>query len=761
MPAAAILLERLTQILVEGRKEDALKRVVKGLKDPEVVSHVQSVFKSDILAQDPSGKQKYAMWAAGMINARLVKMQKNYDTGMQRDIDAAGNEIKYEATRRAGALRRSLGPYHRLAQKNLIEKNINTFKDFGEFEQKIYIANKELEEREAMARRKEKAKESSDIIGDEEDWMMVRPNDEDAACYYGQGTRWCISATDSENYFDQYASKGKVFYFLLFKHLNNDDPMKRIALVYDHRDAREGDADEPEEVFDAPDDEVGTSGLNDAIYANLVMKGYALGQENTKEFLKNFRSASGREEGKSFRSPDGIYASVLDFSDNVVKTFADWMDEYYRDTDVAIPESTMIAMRGLGLSDPQEEDVHEEFQIMVSDQYVDLIGSSLQHAQENKGGRSHDDYEEVIANAGLQYFSVMVDYYYEGDIANTVTAEGSIDLTNDDELGDISDRVFQDIVDDAATEHNIYPSDIQVDGARAYLAFNPDYDEGGWDGFNAFVSRISEYDSNYNDFHASVIQSLKDKGYYPGEETWLNLAKFEDMDLKNFEVDIEEGKVTMTTFLPIRLYLPPELLSRVKTAGRGEEGLSNREQSYIINMNTAILSGIKQENRTLRNKIVQQIQTTVDQALNLIAAQMPLNLTEAETGHPVPDHNIDVGFKNIRTAGTGIGGGSAEYRISDRIDVWMDVKLEPNQEPEALKIIEKFVKMMDDDKIHERLRRVAEAIVTNMIVKKIIPKFKKDHAYNEMRRQQQVAESSYSSFDDWKEILNEWRKYKK
>jgi hypothetical protein len=761
MSAAAILLERLTQILVEGRKEDALRRALKGIDNPEVASYVEDRFKRYILAQDPSGKQKYAMWAAGMINDRVRRLIKNYDTGMERDAVRMPSEAKYEAERRATAIRSALPMYHKLVQKNLIEKDINKFRDIGDFEQKVYVAGKELKAREEMARRKEKAKETSDIIGDENDWMMVRPNDEDGSCYYGQGTRWCISATDSRNYFDEYTSKGKVFYFLLFKHLNNDDPMKRIALVYDSREVVEGEADEPEEVFDAPDDEIGTGGLNDAIYANLVMKGYALGQENTKEFLKNFRSASGRLEGPSFAGPDGTYASVLDFTDDVVKTFTDWMDEYYRDTDVAIPESTLIAMRGLGLSDPQEEDVHEEFMEMVSDQYVDLIGASLQHAQENPGGRTHDDYEEVIANANLQNFSVMVDYYYEGDIADTVTAEGSIDFTNDDDLGDISDSAFQDIVNEAANEHNIYPSEIQADGARAYLAFNPDYDEGGWDGFNAFVSRISEYDSNYNDFHDSVVQLLKDRGYYPGEETWANLAKFEDMDLKNFEVDIEEGKVTMTTFLPIRLYLPPELLSRVKTAGRGVEGLSNQEQSYIINMNNAILSGLRQENRTLRNKIVQQIQTTVDQALNLIAAQMPLNLTEAETGHPVPDHNIDVGFKNIRTASTELGGGSTEYRISDRIDVWMDVKLEPNEEPEALKIIEKFVKMMDNDKIHERLRRVAEAIVTNMIVKKIIPKFKKDHAYNEMRRQQQVAESGYSSFDDWKKILNEWRKYKK
>ena len=142
MRFSPLILEQLTYILAEGRKEDALKRVVKGIDNPEVVEHVKDVFKQYILMQDPSGKQKYAMWAAGMINDRVVRLIKNYNSGNENDKARGVPEGKYEATRRVNQIRSSLSKYHKLAQKNLIEKDINKFKDLGDWEQKINIANR-------------------------------------------------------------------------------------------------------------------------------------------------------------------------------------------------------------------------------------------------------------------------------------------------------------------------------------------------------------------------------------------------------------------------------------------------------------------------------------------------------------------------------------------------------------------------------------------------------------------------------------------
>lgn len=43
---------------------------------------------------------------------------------------------------------------------------------------------------------------------------VILPMDEQAACYYGQGTRWCTAATQGRNYYEQYARQGKLYILL-------------------------------------------------------------------------------------------------------------------------------------------------------------------------------------------------------------------------------------------------------------------------------------------------------------------------------------------------------------------------------------------------------------------------------------------------------------------------------------------------------------------------------------------------------------------
>ena len=47
------------------------------------------------------------------------------------------------------------------------------------------------------------------------DVRVVIPENEQAACYYGQGTRWCTAATKGTNYFSRYSSKERPLYILL------------------------------------------------------------------------------------------------------------------------------------------------------------------------------------------------------------------------------------------------------------------------------------------------------------------------------------------------------------------------------------------------------------------------------------------------------------------------------------------------------------------------------------------------------------------
>lgn len=51
-------------------------------------------------------------------------------------------------------------------------------------------------------------------IDDNAQYRAVMPLDQRAACYYGQGTRWCTAATESENFFARYANQSSLLILL-------------------------------------------------------------------------------------------------------------------------------------------------------------------------------------------------------------------------------------------------------------------------------------------------------------------------------------------------------------------------------------------------------------------------------------------------------------------------------------------------------------------------------------------------------------------
>ena len=115
--------------------------------------------------------------------------------------------------------------------------------------------------KEKKAKEKEEAIEGSEIVYDNNDILGVRPFDENASCYYGKNTRWCISATQARNYFNQYTQDGKGFIMLRLDNIPPDDENHKIALVFD----QEGDF---EEAYDATDDQLAYVEVRRAIALN-------------------------------------------------------------------------------------------------------------------------------------------------------------------------------------------------------------------------------------------------------------------------------------------------------------------------------------------------------------------------------------------------------------------------------------------------------------------------------------------------------------
>ena len=55
--------------------------------------------------------------------------------------------------------------------------------------------------------------DAKEVFNDDSVRIIV-PQDKQAACYYGQGTRWCTAATGSQNYFDRYHRDGPLYILL-------------------------------------------------------------------------------------------------------------------------------------------------------------------------------------------------------------------------------------------------------------------------------------------------------------------------------------------------------------------------------------------------------------------------------------------------------------------------------------------------------------------------------------------------------------------
>lgn len=70
---------------------------------------------------------------------------------------------------------------------------------------------------------------------------IIIPENEQAACYYGQGTKWCTAATKGVNYFSRYSSKERPLYILIPTKPNYDGEKYQLHFGSDQY-MDEGDA---------------------------------------------------------------------------------------------------------------------------------------------------------------------------------------------------------------------------------------------------------------------------------------------------------------------------------------------------------------------------------------------------------------------------------------------------------------------------------------------------------------------------------------
>jgi len=178
--------------------------------------------KSGIDFDPKDHKDEITKWTIDELAKMDPTPNKTYATFIIKNYAAGGWGTAFEDIR--SKVVPALIKYDTLKRKNKIPAPYNDilkfrgFKDFVEYVSPLGVPDDA------------KSKGKSTEIFSNSEVRIVRPDDEEAAIYYGQGTRWCTAATEGKNYFDDYNQDGDL-YILIPKHPKH--PGEKYQLHFD------------------------------------------------------------------------------------------------------------------------------------------------------------------------------------------------------------------------------------------------------------------------------------------------------------------------------------------------------------------------------------------------------------------------------------------------------------------------------------------------------------------------------------------------
>lgn len=187
-------LEQISNLLLEGRKEDIIKKY--GDEDQEIIETINY-----FSGEDPSGNNKYLEW-----------MTKNW-LGLGKDKNYA--PLDYEVVE-------VIKLFHRNIQR-IQNKDINSY-SYRELKKVVKKAEKQREEKEL----EKEAKKQKKVIYEDDKWLVISPKSWKASCYYGAGTKWCVTSKNTDSHWNNYTRKA-TFFFVIDKEKNKSDRYYKVA----------------------------------------------------------------------------------------------------------------------------------------------------------------------------------------------------------------------------------------------------------------------------------------------------------------------------------------------------------------------------------------------------------------------------------------------------------------------------------------------------------------------------------------------------
>jgi len=220
----------LEQIISEGRLEDAKSFVTKDFQDlliPQSYKEGRKIpeWLQELISEDPSGNQKYLMWALKEIKKttnnfhpfnmpsplieNLIKGIRNFHEVQDKlNKENISKVVSWRAVANPTEFSISYGlpsPYFKFRYPiGYLEKIMKNPKDINSYEDHYLL----FEITNAIKQLPSKAdiKKEGLKLTDNEYWTLIVPLTHRASCSYGSGTRWCTTSNSSDTQFNKYQS---------------------------------------------------------------------------------------------------------------------------------------------------------------------------------------------------------------------------------------------------------------------------------------------------------------------------------------------------------------------------------------------------------------------------------------------------------------------------------------------------------------------------------------------------------------------------
>ena len=533
--------------------EESVGQTKKWLKqkkmDPEKSRNFLLWMKSSFQERtSPEFKEKYG---EDFLNKFIFWVAKNYfdegDGVKPYDLSIKKMFDEHSGITRFADLVTVLEKYADNVERGLIPKeqgDIYKLKSFAD----VKKLNDAAEDVITKSREKEMAKAGAEVVLDGENFFLVRPMTEEASCLFGRNTRWCISATRSRNYFNQYVGEGKAFYFLRNENLPNDHIYKKIAFVVDN-DSME--SMEPYEIYDAEDNSIDMDEVISAIQENIFGERY--------DEIINERTKPTKED-------------ISKFTELGMKGLEDV-------TEVNLPDEIME--QGSELAYEYLNEINDE---MYSHLSANPASAGMEERAEEIQEKADKELKHVSVYHEFDDYGDGARIYYSGNV--------SFDFSDLDwQSDDLEDKIAKVVSDEFGYGYND-DAEVEGDGEDGYevrIRLEPDYDEApDAEGFEGFVNRMFDIDNDYDDYRERMVKEFSDQAFIKSEAADFLTAIQTKVDdsTEHFETDISRGAVQARYTLEIDYEnLRDDVIKNRKESGMWKVGGSHASANHMFSHN--------------------------------------------------------------------------------------------------------------------------------------------------------------------------------